>query len=117
MASRDRAQHGLLWLAKNRPRELVLTDDLEAAERAAPLRDGDTASPEALLIATAETARLEAVIATLPLPFREALVLREIQGATYREIAAITLVPIGTVMSRLARARAMLIAALAERPI
>ena len=50
-------------------------------------------------------ARLEAAIAELPVPFRETLVLRDVQGLDYREIAEVTGVPIGTVMSRLARAR------------
>ena len=54
-------------------------------------------------------ARLEAAITALPPPFRETLVLRDIQGLDYREIAAVTEVPIGTVMSRLARARSRLI--------
>lgn len=48
------------------------------------------------------------VIADLPEPFREAIVLRELEELSYREIAALTGVPIGTVMSRLARAREML---------
>jgi RNA polymerase sigma-70 factor (ECF subfamily) len=48
---------------------------------------------------------LEAAIAALPTPFKETLVLRELQGLDYREIAEVTGVPVGTVMSRLARAR------------
>jgi len=50
----------------------------------------------------------------LPTPFRETLVLRDIEGLDYREIAETTDVPIGTVMSRLARARRRLIAALED---
>jgi RNA polymerase sigma factor (sigma-70 family) len=61
------------------------------------------------LIARADEAKLEAAIASLPTIFRETLVLRDVQGLDYREIAAITDVPIGTVMSRLARARHRLI--------
>ena len=49
-------------------------------------------------------------IGAIPMPFRETLILREIRGLDYREIAKITGVPIGTVMSRLARARRRLIA-------
>ena len=60
---------------------------------------------EAALIAKADARRLEAAIAELPVPFRETLVLRDVQGLDYREIAEVTKVPIGTVMSRLARAR------------
>ena len=53
-------------------------------------------------------------IAALPVPFREALVLREYHGLGYREIAEVTGVPIGTVMSRLARARQHLLERLAK---
>ncbi|MBV8839004.1 MAG: sigma-70 family RNA polymerase sigma factor, partial [Alphaproteobacteria bacterium] len=63
------------------------------------------ATPETELIAKAEAARLEAAIAALPMPFRETLVLRDLQGLDYREIAEVTEVPVDTVMSRLARAR------------
>jgi RNA polymerase sigma-70 factor (ECF subfamily) len=51
---------------------------------------------------------LRTSIERLPEPFRETLVLRELEELSYKEIAAITEVPIGTVMSRLARAREML---------
>ena len=55
---------------------------------------------------------LEATIAALPVAFREVLILREVQGLEYREIAQITSLPVGTVMSRLARARRRLIDAI-----
>lgn len=71
------------------------------------------ANPEAELIAKADAARLEAAIKALPPQFRDTLVLRDIQGLDYREIAAVTEVPVGTVMSRLARARQRLIEAIA----
>jgi RNA polymerase sigma factor (sigma-70 family) len=54
-------------------------------------------------------ARLEAAIAALPAPFRETVVLRDIHGLDYREIAVVMGVPVGTVMSRLARGRGRLI--------
>jgi RNA polymerase sigma factor (sigma-70 family) len=98
------------WLRKNRPAALVLVEDLEPLEHqqanSAPL-DADT--PESALIAKVTTQRLEAAIAALPTPFREVMVLRDLQGLAYREIAAVTQVPVGTVMSRLARARRRLI--------
>ena len=101
------------WLGKNRRSALVAVDDLEAVERAQALSpDAAVASrptPETELIAKADAARLEAAIAMLPLQFRETLVLRDLQGLQYREIAEVTAVPVGTVMSRLARARARLI--------
>jgi len=92
------------WLGKNRSAEQVAVDDIDAAAHAGS-SDGGAATPEAELIAKADAARLEAAIAALPVPFRETLVLRDIQGLDYREIAEVTDVPVGTVMSRLARAR------------
>ena len=106
------------WLGKNRPAALVVTDDLEAVERAAFSRDGGAEAadetPEAALIAKADAARLEAAIQQLPPPFRETLVLRDLQGLDYKEIAKVTGVPIGTVMSRLARARQRLMTAIGK---
>jgi RNA polymerase sigma factor (sigma-70 family) len=104
------------WLGKNRSAALIMTDDLEAVEQrqAGPAGSADSGpqTPEEVLIAKAEAAQLEAAIAGLPVPFRETLVLRDVQGLDYREIAEVTKVPIGTVMSRLARARRRLIAEL-----
>jgi RNA polymerase sigma factor (sigma-70 family) len=98
------------WLRKNRPASIVLVEDLEFVEHQqadfAPL-DADT--PESALIAKATTQQLEAAILALPAPFREVLVLRDLQDLAYREIAAVTQVPVGTVMSRIARARRRLI--------
>jgi len=106
------------WLGKNRPAALVVTDDLEAVERAEFSRSGVAEAaeetPEAALIAKADAARLESAIQELPPPFRETLVLRDLQGLDYKEIAKVTGVPIGTVMSRLARARQRLIATVAK---
>jgi RNA polymerase sigma factor (sigma-70 family) len=99
------------WLRKNRPAAVVTVEDLEAVELAqANPGDPDAETPEAALIAKADAEHLRAAIAALPTPFRETLVLRDIEGLDYREIAEATEVPIGTVMSRLARARHRLIA-------
>jgi RNA polymerase sigma-70 factor (ECF subfamily) len=101
------------WLARNRPKSLVLTADPEIEETtaAAPERPE---TPEEAVIAAADATRVEKAIAALPQAYRETIVMREINGLTYRDIAEVTSVPVGTVMSRLARARALLIAALAE---
>jgi RNA polymerase sigma factor (sigma-70 family) len=101
-------------MRKNRSRNIVHVDDLEAVERMQVPDDAATAgdNPETALIARADEAKLEAAIADLPTVFRETLVLRDVQGLDYREIATITGVPIGTVMSRLARARGRLVATL-----
>jgi DNA-directed RNA polymerase specialized sigma24 family protein len=61
-------------------------------------------APEALLIAKKDATRLERAMAAFP-PFRETLVLREVHGLNYHEIAELTDAPIGTVMSCLARGR------------
>jgi RNA polymerase sigma factor (sigma-70 family) len=103
------------WLRRNRSASLVMVDDLEAVERAhADPGDQEKATPETELIAKADAARLETAIADLPAPFKETLVLRDVQGLDYREIAQITDVPIGTVMSRLARARRRLVTLLTK---
>ncbi len=87
----------------------MLTDDPEAAADPPTM---ETAAPDAALIAAADAAALEKALAGLPLPFREVLVMREMNGLSYREIADAIDVPIGTIMSRLARARALMLAAL-----
>ena len=65
-------------------------------------------SPEDEVLRKAEIGRVRAAIEAIPEPFREAIVLRELEDLSYAEIAEVTGVPIGTVMSRLARGRAML---------
>jgi RNA polymerase sigma-70 factor (ECF subfamily) len=75
----------------------------DAPDPEIPDRDG--ATPEEALAGADEAAVVRAVVARLPAPFREMLVLREMQDLSYREIAAVTGAPIGTVMSRLSRAR------------
>jgi RNA polymerase sigma-70 factor (ECF subfamily) len=65
----------------------------------------DAPSAEDVLVGRAEQALVRAALAELPAAFREVIVLRELEGLTYQEIAKVTAVPIGTVMSRIARAR------------
>jgi len=72
------------------------------------------ATPETLAIAGDDRERLILALETLPPRFREVLVLRELEGCSYKEIAAITSIPIGTVMSSLSRARRQLQFALAN---
>ena len=99
------------WLAKNRPKALLVTDDVSVFETAASAGEAGP-NAEAALIAAADEARVHQAIAALPAPFREVLVMREITGLSYREIAEAAGAPIGTIMSRLARARALLAAKL-----
>jgi RNA polymerase sigma factor (sigma-70 family) len=88
------------WIRKNRPSAVFAVDDLEEVE-VAQTDPGDP-GPETMLIAKSD---METGIAALPDPFRETVILRNLHGLSYREIAERTKVPIGTVMSRLARAR------------
>ena len=99
-------------LRKNLPKALIVTDD-ETMFETAIADDMKPKSPEAEMIAKSESAQLTATIAALPLAFREVLVLRDIDGLSYREIAAVVSLPMGTVMSRLSRARKLLVAAIA----
>lgn len=103
------------WLRKNRPSAVLVVDDLESVE-AAQANHGnlDRETPETALIAKADAACLEAAIAALPTSYRETLILRDVQGLPYREIAEVTGVPIGTVMSRLARGRDQVIKTIAR---
>jgi RNA polymerase sigma-70 factor (ECF subfamily) len=95
------------WLQKNRPAE----DISELSEASMPQ---ERSTPESLTIASLERERLARALEELPAAFREILVLRELEGCSYKEIAAITARPIGTVMSGLARARQQLRSALAK---
>jgi RNA polymerase sigma factor (sigma-70 family) len=97
------------FLARRRSLGLVLSGDQPEAERVMDLEPDPRATPEATVIAKAEAAALEAAIAQLPAVYREALVLREFNELSYKEIAELTGVPLGTVMSRLARARTELL--------
>src|SRR3954470_7184065 len=68
--------------------------------------------PEALLLQHHDVVRVHTALEQLPSDFREVIVLRELEGLSYKEIAAVIHVPIGTVMSRLARARERLLHAI-----
>jgi RNA polymerase sigma-70 factor (ECF subfamily) len=94
------------WLAKNRPAEVVALDDSEDAWRdvAAPV----ALEPQTVAVRNDDRARINRALAALPIAFREVLVLRELEDLAYKDIARIVDVPIGTVMSRLARARALM---------
>lgn len=90
-------------LKKNRPDEMNIVFDEELHGGQMPPMDAGVA-----LDRTQDRQTVRAAIEQLPPEFREAIALRELQGASYKEIADIAGVPIGTVMSRLARARRQL---------
>ena len=96
------------WLAKHRPKTLVLTDDPASVEQASGFRSDEAPTPEAQLIAKADEELVSSAIGKLPHLSREIVVLRDVNGLSYREIAEMLAIPTGTVMSRLARARALL---------
>jgi RNA polymerase sigma-70 factor (ECF subfamily) len=73
-----------------------------------PALIADGSDPEQAAVQTSENRKLNAVVALLPDEFRDVLILREIEDMSYREIAEALEIPVGTVMSRLARARTML---------
>jgi RNA polymerase sigma-70 factor, ECF subfamily len=89
------------------PFDTACSDRL-GSERGALQVAADAPSAEDVVVEAGEQAMVRAALAELAPTFREALVLREIEALSYREIAGLTGVPIGTVMSRLARARAEL---------
>ena len=91
------------WLKRNRPAEVVSGDGPALDEAPDP---GGT--PEQIVTRNASATALNEAIAALPLGYREVLILRELEELPYKEIARVVDIPIGTVMSRLARARGML---------
>lgn len=96
------------WMMKNRPKDVVYSDDpaTDQFQHGADVSVEPTPEDAAILKATAEEVRR--ALAALPALFREIVVLRDVHDLSYRDIAAVTHLPIGTVMSRLSRGRQML---------
>jgi RNA polymerase sigma-70 factor (ECF subfamily) len=97
---------GTSWMAKNRPRHLTLVGDPAEAETERP--EDSAPSPEQQSERRQLRQQIDRAVAALPPDFREVILLREIQELSYKEIAAVLDVPIGTVMSRIARGRKLL---------
>jgi RNA polymerase sigma factor (sigma-70 family) len=97
------------WMQHNRSPELTipLDDDLHEIE-------SKDLNPEALLLQSADTQMVRQALEDLPVDFREVIVLRELEGLSYKQIADVAEIPLGTVMSRLARARKRLQQSLAR---
>ena len=88
------------WLRRNRPSEVAASVDEELHGAVDP-----SPTPEDLVMEQADRLRLREALEALPLAWREVLILRELEGLSYKEIADVAGIKIGTVMSRLARAR------------
>jgi RNA polymerase sigma-70 factor, ECF subfamily len=93
----------LTWLQRNRPNEVVTAsnEDLDRTADASP-------DLEQTLILTSRRDVFKKALEELPLPYREILILREMEELSYKAIAQVADIPLGTVMSRLARARKQL---------
>jgi RNA polymerase sigma factor (sigma-70 family) len=98
----------LTWATSRRSERTVSLDNDGTDAETSALPDPDQEDPEAALMRRDDITTLRDLIEALPSPFREVLVLREIEELSYQEIATVTGSPIGTVMSRLARARQVL---------
>ena len=98
------------WLEQHRKHEVNTPFDEESHSLEGVTLSQPDSNPESIL-ARADTARLlNEALARLPLEFREVVVLRDLEDLTYKEIAEVSAIPIGTVMSRLARGRKLLLA-------
>ena len=102
---------GYTWLEKNRPAEGVTLDDagliasdVETAGHAVPTET----NPEVIMLQSANRKLVNQALEEIPVGYREVVVMRELEDLSYKEIAAIAGIPIGTVMSRLARGRELL---------
>src|SRR5271156_2741685 len=109
----------LSWLTKNRPRKVAYINVLNPAEQQELEYEGlhgtKVETPEDVVLFKADATAIQKALEQLPTQFREVIVLREINQMNYRDIAEITNVPIGTVMSRLSRGRQLLIELLGDR--
>jgi RNA polymerase sigma-70 factor, ECF subfamily len=96
------------WLDRNRPTDVVALETAADLDEAVAPMQGLAGDTEALLLSRSDLQHLDRLIEALPAPLREVIVLRDLHELGYREIAEVTGVPIGTVMSRLHRARSAL---------
>jgi RNA polymerase sigma factor (sigma-70 family) len=98
------------WLRRNRPPQ-----PLTVFDEALHSDPGDHLDPAQLALRREDREQLRRALGELAVEFREVLVLRELEGLSYREIGAVTNLPPGTIMSRLARAREKLRACLVKQ--
>lgn len=103
------------WLRQHRSAQLEVPydDDVTGEALGADgFPEGRDPNPEAIFAASEDRRLFDVALAKLPIEFREAVVLRDVEDMSYKEIASVVAIPIGTVMSRLARGRRMLYAEL-----
>ena len=96
------------WVKENRSGRMVFMPDTpvgDTAETEETMWGSRPRDPEALLLESIDSQTLGRLMERLPAEYREVLLLREVEDLAYKEIAEVTSVPIGTVMSRLSRAR------------
>jgi RNA polymerase sigma-70 factor (ECF subfamily) len=115
----DDARSWLLTIVRNTwygrfPRRAAAVS-IVTTDEAGDDRPDESLNPEALVMQQETVERVRRALEELPADFREVLVLRELEGLSYKEIAAVVTIPMGTVMSRLARGRERLLAVLAVR--
>jgi RNA polymerase sigma-70 factor (ECF subfamily) len=94
--------------ARRSKRQAAEYDEAEPTAGQLPIWQEPQASPESVLLREHDGATIRRLVSELPHQFREVIVLREVNELSYQEIAQVAGVPVGTVMSRLARARSML---------
>lgn len=102
------------WLKENRPAEMRSLDEDDDAIAELPGPVGD--DPHVALLRRFDRQQIDRAIAALPIAYREVFVLRELEDLAYADIARIAGIPIGTVMSRLSRARGLMREALIAEP-
>ena len=103
------------WLEKNRPAEIVAMDDVDPVVIDAVSIATGSPTPEVILLQSANRKLVNQALEELPVGYREVIVMREIEDMSYKEIASVAGIPMGTVMSRLSRARELLKAAIENR--
>ena len=97
------------WLRQRGSPQLEVPFDEEVHGDGAPgFPDRPSDNPESIIASIEEQRLFDAALDALPIEFREAVVLRDVEDLSYKEIASVAAIPIGTVMSRLARGRRML---------
>jgi RNA polymerase sigma-70 factor, ECF subfamily len=94
------------WIERNHPLDVVALEDADSEWQQIPAPSAE--EPPAIVTRNAERIQINRALADLPVVFREAIVLRELEDLSYKDIARIVDVPVGTVMSRLARGRGLL---------